>query len=189
MSQSSTRISTASQNGSRARVSVTRTDRDTVQIGPENGKEWSSDILEAFGSRSPEFCQSALNALAEALGGARLTQTEMNAGLALAASIAPANEVEAALAVQMAGAHAGAMTAMRRAAGADTLDQCETHARIAAKFMKAYRDHYAALNKARRSGAQTVRVEHVHVHDGGQAVVGAVTPGGGQQTDKQPHAQ
>ena len=36
-----------------------------------------------------------------------------------------------------------------------------------------------ALNRHRgKSGQQTVRVEHVTVNDGGQAVIGAVTAGG-----------
>jgi hypothetical protein len=36
-----------------------------------------------------------------------------------------------------------------------------------------------ALNRHRGKGAQKITVEHVHVHSGGQAVVGIVeTPGG-----------
>ena len=37
-----------------------------------------------------------------------------------------------------------------------------------------------ALNRHRGKGQQKVTIEHVHVHEGGQAVVGVVeTPGGG----------
>jgi hypothetical protein len=41
------------------------------------------------------------------------------------------------------------------------------------------------------SGAQqTVKVEHVHVHEGGQAIVGNVETGGGAQKSKdQAHAE
>jgi len=47
------------------------------------------------------------------------------------------------------------------------------------------------LAKLRRGGGQTVRVEHVHVHPGGQAIVGAVTTGGGSplKSEEQPHAK
>ena len=49
-----------------------------------------------------------------------------------------------------------------------------------------------ALNRHRGKGQQKVVVEHVHVHAGGQAVVGAIeTPGegiDGNQKD-QPHAK
>ena len=39
-----------------------------------------------------------------------------------------------------------------------------------------------ALNRHRGKGAQKITVEHVHVHTGGQAVVGVVeAPGGGVQ--------
>ena len=34
------------------------------------------------------------------------------------------------------------------------------------------------LNRHRGKGQQKVTVEHVHVHSGGQAIVGAVAPGG-----------
>jgi len=48
-----------------------------------------------------------------------------------------------------------------------------------------------ALNRHRGKGQQKVTVEHIHVHSGGQAVVGMVeTPGGGSQSksEEQPHA-
>ena len=48
-----------------------------------------------------------------------------------------------------------------------------------------------ALNRQRGKGQQKVTVEHVHVHDGGQAIVGTVEGRGGGLTPKsedQPHA-
>jgi hypothetical protein len=48
-----------------------------------------------------------------------------------------------------------------------------------------------ALNRQRGKGQQKVTVEHVHVHSGGQVVVGVVeAPGGGVQpkSEDQPHA-
>ena len=49
-----------------------------------------------------------------------------------------------------------------------------------------------ALNRHRGKGQQKVTVEHVHVHSGGQAVVGMVgAPGGGgsPKLEDQPHAK
>jgi len=44
-----------------------------------------------------------------------------------------------------------------------------------------------ALNRHRGKGQQKVTVEHVHVHAGGQAIVGNVgTPGGGVQSKPEP---
>jgi hypothetical protein len=61
--------------------------------------------------------------------------------------------------------------------------------------MGSNRRTYAALidvlNRHRGKGQQTVRVEHVKVQAGGQAIVGNVeTPGGGDRlkSEEQPHA-
>jgi hypothetical protein len=46
-----------------------------------------------------------------------------------------------------------------------------------------------ALNHHRGKCQQKIMVEHVHVHSGGQAVVGMVeTPGEGPKSKEQPHA-
>ena len=47
-----------------------------------------------------------------------------------------------------------------------------------------------ALNRHRGKGQQVVRVEHVTVQAGGQAIVGAVTQGGGghKESEDRPHA-
>jgi hypothetical protein len=46
------------------------------------------------------------------------------------------------------------------------------------------------LNRHRGKGQQKVTVEHVHVHAGGQALVGNVETGGGvaSKSKEQPHA-
>ena len=49
-----------------------------------------------------------------------------------------------------------------------------------------------SLNRHRGKGQQKVTVEHVHVHEGGQAIVGNVeSPGGGftPKSKEQPHAK
>jgi hypothetical protein len=46
-----------------------------------------------------------------------------------------------------------------------------------------------ALNRHRGKGQQKVTVEHVHVHKGGQAIVGAVQGGGAaRKIEEQPRA-
>lgn len=46
------------------------------------------------------------------------------------------------------------------------------------KLMRLYNQQLEALDKHRRGGKQTVSVEHVDVHEGGQALVGNVGGGG-----------
>jgi hypothetical protein len=60
------------------------------------------------------------------------------------------------------------------------------------KLSRTYATLVEALNRHRGKGQQKVTVEHVHVHAGGQAVVGVVAPpGGGDQSksEDQPHAK
>ena len=58
------------------------------------------------------------------------------------------------------------------------------------KLLRTYTAQVEALAKLRRGGEQTVRVEHVHVYPGGQAIVGSVTPRGGPtvKSEDQPYA-
>jgi hypothetical protein len=48
-----------------------------------------------------------------------------------------------------------------------------------------------ALQRYRGKGEQKMVVEHVHVHQGGQAIVGSVHQGGGagERTEEQPYAK
>ena len=60
------------------------------------------------------------------------------------------------------------------------------------KLSRTYTTLLEALNRHRGKGQQKVTVEHVHVHAGGQAVVGTVeTQGGGdiRKSEDQPHAR
>ncbi len=59
------------------------------------------------------------------------------------------------------------------------------------KLLARHHETLEALLKYRRKGEQRVHVEHVHIHDGGQAIVGNVIPGGGmnQKLEEGPHAK
>ncbi len=49
-------------------------------------------------------------------------------------------------------------------------------ASAAARLLRAYATQVEALRRLRHGGSQTLRVEHVHVNEGGQAVIGNVNP-------------
>jgi hypothetical protein len=61
----------------------------------------------------------------------------------------------------------------------------------ASKLSRTYAALLEALNRHRGKGQQVVRVEHVTVEAGGQAIVGAVAQGGGGQVEnaERAHAQ
>ena len=72
------------------------------------------------------------------------------------------------------------------------IQQQDSNALTVARLTKAFASQVDALGKLRRGGEQRVVVEHVHVHAGAQAIVGAVTHTGGPraliENQGQPHA-
>ena len=97
------------------------------------------------------------------------------------------------MAAQLLASHYAAMECYRRAmlpnqsfeGRSENLNQANKLSRTHAALLEAF-------NRHRGKGQQKVTVEHVHVHSGGQAIVGNVSgPGGGDATrsEGQPHAK
>lgn len=114
-----------------------------------------------------------------------------NATIAALIGIAPRDEAEGMLAAQMVSVHNSAMECFRRAMiEGQTFEGREQNLRFADRLSKTYAHQLDALKRYRRKADQTVRIERVVVKDGGQAIVGNVTRGGGdgERNDDQPHA-
>src|SRR4029077_14803155 len=109
----------------------------------------------------------------------------------------PASELEGMLAAQLLASHYAAMECYRRGMLSNqTLQGRSESLNQANKLSRTHAALLEALNRHRGKGQQKVTVEHVHVHAGGQAVVGMVTPspglpGGGDRSnlEEQPHAK
>src|SRR5271166_3625269 len=104
--------------------------------------------------------------------------------------IAPKDEIEGMLAAQLIACHNASMECYRRAMiGEQTFEGRRENLSQANKLSRTYATLLEALNRHRGKGQQKVTVEHVHVHEGGQAIVGNVEGGGMQRKSKdQPHA-
>jgi hypothetical protein len=106
--------------------------------------------------------------------------------------IGPKDEIEGMIAAQLLAAHNASMECYRRAMiGEQTFESRRENLSQANKLSRTYALLLEALNHHRGKGQQKVVVEHVHVHAGGQAVVGMVeTPGGGDRPKPgdRPHA-
>jgi hypothetical protein len=117
---------------------------------------------------------------------------QRSATIAGLVGIGPKDEVEGMMAAQLIAAHNAAMECYRRAmlTGVSLLERQENLSQ-ANKLSRTSATLLEALDRHRGKGQQKVTVEHVHVYQGGQAVVGVVPPGGGdqQRLDKQPHAK
>lgn len=106
--------------------------------------------------------------------------------------IAPRDELEGMIAAQLVACHSASMECYRRAMiGEQTFEGRRENLSQANKLSRTYATLLESLNRHRGKGTQKVTVEHVHVHAGGQAVVGTVeAPGGGfaSKSEDQPHA-
>ena len=98
--------------------------------------------------------------------------------LSVVQSIAPRDQLEAMLAAQMAATHNAVMTFARRLNNVDNIPQQDSAERAYNKLARTFTTQLEALKRYRSAGEQTVRVEHVTVNEGGQAIVGNVTTGG-----------
>jgi len=77
------------------------------------------------------------------------------------------------------------MEALKRAMIVDqTFEGRVANVNHATKMLRTFTAQMEALKKYRTGGQQKVTVEHVHVNEGGQAIVGNVSQGGGGSIDK-----
>jgi len=105
-----------------------------------------------------------------------------NAALAALLEIDPQDSTELMLATQMVTVHNISMEMSKRALLNDqTLEGVNLNINFMAKLMRTYTVQIEALTKYRNKGKQQITVKHqnVNVNDGGQAVIGDVNQGGG----------
>jgi hypothetical protein len=118
---------------------------------------------------------------------------QLKAVIAGLGGIGPKNELEGMIAGQLIAAHNAAMECYRRAMIAEqSFEGRRESLNQANKLSRTYATLLEALNRHRGKGQQKVTVEHVHVHQGGQAIVGIVeTPGGEDRpkSEDQAHAR
>ena len=178
------------------RVKLTRADAYIAATCPPDGEaeNWWPRLNEALGTMSSDFVDASLLQLQAAARSpfGTISQTAMNAALAMITAAAPRDEIEAALAIQMACTHTAVMSILSKLdSGFGTERRIAAFGSAAARLMRTYAMQVEVLRRLRSGGHQYVRVEHVHVNSGGQAVVGVVEPpeGGAKAKNKdQPHA-
>jgi hypothetical protein len=114
---------------------------------------------------------------------------QKTAVLAFLVGVKPTDVIEGMMAAQLFASHAAAMDCYRRAMLPGQTDYGrEMNLSHAAKLTRANASQVEALTKYRGKGQQKVIVEHVHVYQGGQAIVGNVDPRGvGKNNEVQPH--
>jgi hypothetical protein len=112
--------------------------------------------------------------------------------------VRPKDEIEAMLAAHMAVTNIALLELVARTRGAieghpyegKGIKRLDVLGNLTNKFMRTYTMQVEALARRRRKGDQNITVKHVHVHAGGQAIVGNVSHRDGRgliKNDQQPY--
>lgn len=106
-------------------------------------------------------------------------------------TLAPQDEYEGQLVAQLVVLHEHALNWLGRAIRSERVDFANIYLNGASKLLARHHETLESLLKYRRKGEQRVHVEHVHVHGGGQAIVGNVSTGVGitPKFEEGPHAK
>jgi hypothetical protein len=138
------------------------------------------------GSISPEFTKVLTNQAFQSMWRKHSDEAALKTQYAMAlsamAGMKPQDEMEGMIITQMLGLHNAAMECMRRAMLDNQSAVGEAlYLNQANKLTRSYAQLMQALDKHRgKATQQKVTVEHVHVHEGGQAIVGAVAQNRGE---------
>jgi hypothetical protein len=180
---------------------------DFLGGGHDDQQGWLARLENAFGTRGEDFALHQINHLLSVCrkSDGLVDGPALNAMVAMIEAAKPEDELQAALAVQMAMTHALTTVAIKRAARVDQIPQFDSAGNMAVKLARTFTMQTEALAKLQRRGEQVVKV--VHVHQGGQAIVGDVHAtragpvsgangangdhggGAGGKTDDRPHAK
>lgn len=145
--------------------------------------ELATAALKMTGTSGVYAAGRILQALANTMVIPRVKQEEaLENTVAVMAEIAPANAIEAMLATHLLGVNDAAMIFLAEALKVNKHPETiDANLLRATRLMRLFNEQLEAMQKLKgKAGQQKVTVEHVHVHEGGQAIVGTVNrlPGG-----------
>lgn len=144
-------------------------------------KDWLDVASQATGVSNKSLAgKLILDAVGTFTGDSTRMTRPINHSLAIMNGIKPRDEVEAMLVTQMIGCHNATIRCMRNVAcEGQTVDGVSINVNRSAKLIKAFTTLVDTLNRYRTKGQQKIKVEHVTVQSGGQAVVGDIHHRGG----------
>jgi hypothetical protein len=178
------------------RLKVTTEGSNAVTLGVHHPDQLvgALAIMRAIGTDNIDFYDGLMGQLVNASKEKTPSEAGANFMLAVIKGIEPRDQVEAMLAAQMAAVHMASMTFARRLAHVENIPQQDSAERAFNKLTRTFAAQVAALKDYRSKGEQKMTVQHVHVAEGGQAIVGNVNSlkeGGGarEKIGEQPHAK
>jgi len=178
------------------RLKVTTVDKDVVNIALDHPDDVYGRLalMKAIGTGDSDFYDGLIGQLVNASKEKQASEKGANFMLSVVKGIEPRDQIEAMLGAQMAAVHMASMTFARRLAHVDNIQQQDSAERAFNKLTRTFAAQMSALKEYRSKGEQKMTVQHVHVAEGGQAIVGNVSASaeGGRAREKvgdQPHAK
>jgi hypothetical protein len=115
-----------------------------------------------------------------------LEEATLNAALAIIDSMQPRSELQALLAVEIIATGFAGLRFLRQSHRNMAEDFINVYGNYAIKLLRLQNEMIQTFDRYRRGNKQTVEVRHVHIHPGGQGVVGIINPpedrdGGGRE--------
>ncbi len=125
-------------------------------------------MMNALGTTSADLAERLVSQILNAThlqpSSEPVKEHTLNAALGAVAGIAPRDEAEAMLAVQMVGVHWLAMELLRQVGATDSRAQFTDAGNLVVKLLRTYTAQLEALNRYRSAGEQRVVVQHQHVN-------------------------
>ncbi len=163
-------VKLAPPNGAQPPAASQDHPKETEDFGP---------LMKLLGTTDAHFAQGLFGQLfnASARENNRFDGDELFFSLAVIKSAKPNDEPGAMQLAQMALVHAAVVRLAGRLARAQTLQEQDSAIRGLNQLARTYMDQLAGLKRHRAGAEQKVMLQqNVSVNDGGQAIVGAVTP-------------
>jgi hypothetical protein len=150
-------------------------------------------LMKAIGTTDSAFFDCLMVQIVNASKDKAPSEMGANFMLSVVKGIQPKDQIEAMLAAQMAAVHMASMTFARRLAHTENIAQQDSAQNGFNKLTRTFAAQVSALKDYRSRGEQKMTVQHVHVAEGGQAIVGNVSASaegvGAREKEKdQPHA-
>lgn len=147
-------------------------------------------LQQAFAATTMDPVDARASELLRYLGSVgAASETRYNAALAFVESMAPQDQAEALLLVQMYVTHDAAIRALSQLGTAELVPHMQTFGNLATKLLRVSQGQMETLARMRRGGEQVVK--HIHVDNrGGQAIVTdtIMTGGANEKSADQSHA-
>ena len=152
---------------------------ESLPIKVQGSQHWL-ELLRVLNVQRRESADYLLHSLIDGQKTNKQLADKVNGALALVEQMEPRDPFETMLALQMVVTHQTALELMGSMRKTEYLSKLDSYGRHSERLMRIYSQQMVTFKKYRNGGKQTVEVKHVHVNEGGQAIIGDVHSGGGR---------